>query len=169
MKLKWPENSKLRAMYTGGDKLHSGPNENIKFTVYNWYICLSFILKFLFFSFKSYGPAEATIVSTCYKCLPNDLEPPIGSPLGNTFAYVVDNQRNAVPMGVHGQLCLAGANLSRGYLNNPILTAEKYVRDPFNLNLIEGRENKMYLSGKKFFFVSSFLLKAFHKIFIHQR
>jgi len=52
---------------------------------------------------------------------------PIGKPISNTTAYILDRYYHLVPIGVAGELYLGGDGLSRGYLNNPELTAEKYI------------------------------------------
>ncbi|WP_139487922.1 non-ribosomal peptide synthase/polyketide synthase [Brevibacillus dissolubilis] len=81
-----------------------------------------------------YGPTESTVYATYYPI--NDIKDdavtiPIGAPLANTTAYVVDQHNRLVPIGVPGELCIAGDGLSSGYLNNPQLTAEKFVPHPF--------------------------------------
>jgi amino acid adenylation domain-containing protein len=82
-----------------------------------------------------YGPTETTIWSTC-KLLFNTRDPiSIGKPIGNTRAYVLDRKRNPVPIGMPGELYIAGDGLARGYLNRPELTAEKFIRDPFSSEL----------------------------------
>ncbi|MBV9788066.1 MAG: non-ribosomal peptide synthetase, partial [Chloroflexi bacterium] len=59
-------------------------------------------------------------------------EIPIGKPLSNTTAYVLDPQGQPVPVGVPGELYLGGVSLARGYLNQPALTAERFMPDPFS-------------------------------------
>jgi amino acid adenylation domain-containing protein len=80
-----------------------------------------------------YGPTEGVIYATCYYCspMPDVKRIPIGKPLGNTRAYVLDSNREPVPVGKTGELYLAGISLGRGYLNRPGLTFERYVPDPF--------------------------------------
>jgi amino acid adenylation domain-containing protein len=82
-----------------------------------------------------YGPTEATIDAVAWS-LPAptralDARVPIGRPVANTSAYVLDDQMEPVPVGVVGELYLGGAGLARGYRNRPDLTAERFGPDPF--------------------------------------
>ncbi|MBY0088466.1 non-ribosomal peptide synthetase [Brevibacillus brevis] len=81
-----------------------------------------------------YGPTEASIYAAWFSCSENELvssNTPIGRPVANTQLYIVDRHMNPVPVGVSGELCIAGKGLARGYLNRPELTAEKFVDNPF--------------------------------------
>ena len=64
----------------------------------------------------------------------------IGKPIGNTQIYIVDNFMNITPVGVTGELCIAGDSVGVGYLNRPELTAEKFIDNPFG-------EGKLYKTG----------------------
>ena len=88
-----------------------------------------------------YGPTECAVDVTYYDCNPGDVDPvPIGKPIYNTQMYVVDKYNNMVPVGVTGELCIAGENVGAGYLNNLELTAEKFIDNPFG-------EGKLYKTG----------------------
>jgi amino acid adenylation domain-containing protein len=82
---------------------------------------------------NGYGPTETTVLTADHACGPERLTqpPPMGRPLPNQRAYVLDRFGNPVPVGVRGELYVAGAGVTRGYLGRPALTAQRYVPDPF--------------------------------------
>jgi amino acid adenylation domain-containing protein len=78
-----------------------------------------------------YGPTEDTTYSTYYVVPRGADQVLVGAPVANTQAYVVDRHLQPVPIGVAGELYLAGDGLSRGYANHPAMTAERFVPNPF--------------------------------------
>ena len=105
---------KLRALLTGGDKLHA-VSRQVPFQLLN-----------------HYGPTENAVVATwtAVDCQSKEM-PPIGKPIANVQMYVLDKGMRAVPAGVSGELYLGGSSMARGYLNRAGLTAERFVPDPF--------------------------------------
>ncbi|MEO7583968.1 MAG: amino acid adenylation domain-containing protein [Ferruginibacter sp.] len=85
---------------------------------------------------NGYGPTENTTFSITYSIKETIISAPIpiGRPLNNRKAYVLDEKLQLLPVGVPGEIYLGGAGLSKGYLNSPGLTAEKFVPDPFSKN-----------------------------------
>jgi len=82
--------------------------------------------------FNSYGPTEFAIASLYHRVGPELAggEVPLGTPIAGTRAYVLDRRLRPVPWGLPGELFLAGANIGRGYLEQPALTAERFLPDP---------------------------------------
>ena len=97
--------------------------------------------------YNLYGPTEAAIDVTCWACErgSNRWTIPIGRPIANTEIYILDSHMQQVPIGVPGELHIGGNGLARGYLNQPELTAEKFVPNPFN-----GKsETRLYRTGDR--------------------
>jgi amino acid adenylation domain-containing protein len=83
---------------------------------------------------NGYGPTEDTVIATFAELDATSASAsgvPIGLPVANAQAYVLDGHLSPVPVGVVGELCLGGAGVARGYLNAPELTEQKFIPDPF--------------------------------------
>ena len=95
---------------------------------------------------NGYGPTESTTFAVCHPIAPGsrfETSVPIGRPISNTRAYILDPQLQLVPIGVPGELFIGGDGLARGYLSNPELTAEKFINSPFD----DGE--RLYRSGDR--------------------
>ncbi|MDH0865612.1 non-ribosomal peptide synthetase [Mitsuaria sp. GD03876] len=81
-----------------------------------------------------YGPTEAAVDVSWHACVLGSPQGtvPIGAPIDNTRLHVLDAHGRPVPVGVPGEIHIAGVQVARGYLNRPDLTAERFVRDPFS-------------------------------------
>ncbi|AFZ23112.1 amino acid adenylation enzyme/thioester reductase family protein [Cylindrospermum stagnale PCC 7417] len=115
--LAWSNNTALRIILTGGDRLNHYPSDTLPFKFFN-----------------NYGPTENTVVTTSGQILPGGLGskfPPIGRPIANTQVYILDRYLQPVPIGVSGELYLGGVGLARGYLNRKDLTSERFIANPF--------------------------------------
>ena len=89
--------------------------------------------------YDMYGPTETTVYATGAN-LSYDSFVHIGKPLANTKVYIVDKYMQPVPIGIIGELCIAGDGVGKGYLNRPELTDEKFIDDPFG-------DGKLYKTG----------------------
>ena len=95
-----------------------------------------------------YGPTETTIGKLLYEVEAGkqyEQTIPIGKPFSNTRIYVLSKEMSLCPIGVPGQLYIAGDGISRGYLNNDELTLEKFIRDPF----VKDGHARMYGTGDR--------------------
>nr|MDZ8062915.1 amino acid adenylation domain-containing protein [Nostoc sp. EkiNYC01] len=116
-------NTHLREIITSGDKLQITP------AISQWFGKLSDCTLH-----NQYGPSESHL-ATSYTL--NDsvetwpLLPLIGRPIANTQIYILDNYLQPVPIGVAGEIYIAGVLLAQGYLNRPELTQEKFIQNPF--------------------------------------
>src|SRR5947208_6852095 len=128
--LPWPEHAPLRAMLTWGDKLPRRPDPNLPFGLVN-----------------HYGPTENTVVASFAPVAPAEdganPVPPIGRPIANVQAYVLDRLLRPVPVGVPGELYIGGESLARGYRNNPVLTSGEFIPHP----LSNRRGARLYKTG----------------------
>ena len=96
--------------------------------------------------FNHYGPTETTVGKLVYEVSEEHegKTVPIGKPFSNTRAYILSKEMSLCPIGVPGQLYIAGQGVARGYLNRPELTAEKFIQNP------NGKEGeKMYATGDR--------------------
>ncbi len=118
----FPQNSTLRHLSVGGEKLVSMPPPSYAF-------------------YNGYGPTECTIFSTIFHVLEKEDNIPIGHPLSNVQLYVTDKQFRRLPVGAAGELLIGGAGVGRGYLNNPEKTAEAFIENPFQAGV------RLYRSG----------------------
>ncbi|MET3846944.1 amino acid adenylation domain-containing protein [Paenibacillus sp. OAE614] len=126
------ESRNLKVLITGGEDLKRDLAERVhqqfngEVTIYN-----------------EYGPTEATVGCMIYEYDPSEQKASvsIGRPADNMGTYVLDEQLHPVVMGSIGELCISGEGLAKGYLNQPELTAEKFVANPFKPG------EKMYRSG----------------------
>jgi amino acid adenylation domain-containing protein len=92
---------------------------------------------------NAYGPTETTIWSTYHAVDGASQTVPIGRPIANTRTYILDESRLPTPLGVPGQLAIAGAGLAAGYWRRPELTASRFV----SLEIQAGRWERIYLTG----------------------
>ncbi len=111
----WSADCRVRALVTGGDKLHRGVPKDLPFRVFNLY-----------------GPTEYCVIATYAEVPDRETEgiPPIGRPIANTEAFVVDSRGQLAPAGISGELWLSGAGLARGYRNGEAITKERFVAHP---------------------------------------
>ncbi|WP_186057477.1 amino acid adenylation domain-containing protein [Burkholderia gladioli] len=94
---------------------------------------------------NGYGPTEGTVCAAAWRCQPgfDDDTVPIGRPIGNVRLYLLDAHGQPVPVGTPGEIHIGGAGVARGYLNQPALSAARFLRDPFS----ETPRARMYRSG----------------------
>ncbi|UAA39460.1 amino acid adenylation domain-containing protein [Paraneptunicella aestuarii] len=117
-------NPHLEYLFIGGDKLSHYQERDYSFALVN-----------------NYGPTETTIVATFHRIEGEFPSQIIGRPISNTQVYILDQHNNPVPVGVPGELHIAGDGVARGYFNRPELTKEKFIPNPF----VSG--SRMYKSG----------------------
>jgi len=106
------DNKSLRYLQAAGDKLRYFEEKNYKVV-------------------NNYGPTENTVVATYFEVDKEYDNIPIGKSVANTQVYILDKNNKLQPIGIHGELCIGGESLARGYLHNTELTAEKFIKNPF--------------------------------------
>jgi amino acid adenylation domain-containing protein len=114
-----PPGLALRALLTAGENLVRTPPPGLPFPL-----------------FDQYGPAECTVFATRARIDPGPARPagpPIGRPIANTAAHVLDRWMEPLPIGVAGEIFLGGAGLARGYRGRPDLTADRFLPSPFGV------------------------------------
>jgi acyl-CoA synthetase (AMP-forming)/AMP-acid ligase II/acyl carrier protein len=135
MTLMWPEDASLRFLLTGADTLKHHPSAKLPFVLVN-----------------NYGPTECTVVSTSGIVPPVEnpaQKPAIGKPIFNARVYILDEALQKVPEGSAGQLFIGGEGVARGYVNRPLLTATRFMPDPFS----EEPGARMYATGDRGMFL----------------
>nr|P0C064.2 RecName: Full=Gramicidin S synthase 2; AltName: Full=Gramicidin S synthase II; Includes: RecName: Full=ATP-dependent proline adenylase; Short=ProA; AltName: Full=Proline activase; Includes: RecName: Full=ATP-dependent valine adenylase; Short=ValA; AltName: Full=Valine activase; Includes: RecName: Full=ATP-dependent ornithine adenylase; Short=OrnA; AltName: Full=Ornithine activase; Includes: RecName: Full=ATP-dependent leucine adenylase; Short=LeuA; AltName: Full=Leucine activase [Brevibacillus b len=110
----------LRSLIVGGDALSPKHINNVKRKCPNLTM------------WNGYGPTENTTFSTCFLIDKEyDDNIPIGKAISNSTVYIMDRYGQLQPVGVPGELCVGGDGVARGYMNQPALTEEKFVPNPF--------------------------------------
>jgi amino acid adenylation domain-containing protein len=108
----------LRTLISGGDTLQADHISNLwdKLAVFN-----------------TYGPTESTVCATYYQITKKETVIPIGKPIANRQVYILESDSTQLtPVGIVGELCISGKGVAAGYLNQPELTKEKFVTNPFH-------------------------------------
>ena len=96
-----------------------------------------------------YGPTDRTTIwSTCERVKRDPAPIGVGRPIANTRIYILDAGMQPVPVGVAGELYIGGAGVARGYLNQPELTAERFVADPFAVDR-GAKAGRLYRTGDR--------------------
>jgi len=95
--------------------------------------------------YNEYGPTECTVWTTVYECPAQDSPAsiPIGRPIAHARVHILDEHCKPVPVGVAGEICIGGAAVTRGYLNRPELTAERFIENPLTRN----PKDRLYRTG----------------------
>ncbi|MEO1614411.1 MAG: amino acid adenylation domain-containing protein [Planctomycetota bacterium] len=92
--------------------------------------------------FNEYGPTEATVWATSHELIPSQQAVSIGRSVGGVETLLLDENLNSVPVGLPGEICLAGDRLAKGYYGDPELTDERFIQDPR-----PERDGRLYRTG----------------------
>jgi tyrocidine synthetase-3 len=101
--------------------------------------------------FNEYGPTENSVNTTAYELQPDSQKALIGKPISNVQVYILDRSLNLSPVGVTGEICIAGSSLARGYLNNPELTAERFVVSHLSSVISDLTNDQCPMSNDRFY------------------
>ncbi|PSL44366.1 amino acid adenylation domain-containing protein/thioester reductase-like protein [Chitinophaga niastensis] len=117
---------RLKYLFTGGEQLKPVYTNGLPYQLIDYY-----------------GPTECTVFATYREVKEKDGQfiASIGTPVANTQVYILNQQQEVLPIGATGELCISGAGLAAGYLNNEALTKNKFITHPF----LQGQ--KLYLTG----------------------
>ncbi len=107
-----------------------------------------------------YGPTETTVWSSCDQLSLEQTDISIGRPIHNTQCYVLDEYQQIVPVGVNGELYIGGEGVTKGYLHNVKLSAERFVADPFTSNV----GAQLYRTGDLVRYQADSRIKYLHRI-----
>src|SRR3990167_2276141 len=133
--MKWPDTLSIRMIKIGGEAVSNYPDKTLPFDIWN-----------------GYGPTEVTVEATYYQLYTANtpphknksiMPPPIGKPIVNFEAYIVDRYLQLLPGGIAGELLIGGPGISPGYVNRDELTNEKFIVNPFNPKAT----SKLYRTG----------------------
>ena len=128
LKGSWSNSTTLRYLLTGADTLHRFPEQGLPFQLVN-----------------NYGPTECTVVATSgiVKAGSDLAKPAIGSAIANTQIYLLNEKLQQVAPGETGEIFIGGTSVARGYRNQPALTAERFLTNPFSVAV----DARMYRTG----------------------
>jgi amino acid adenylation domain-containing protein len=124
---RWPGDPRLK-IFSGGEAL-------------SWDLATQ-LLKKCSELWNFYGPTETAVYSSIHHVTACDRAVLVGRPIDNTQIHILDAHQQPVPIGLPGEISIAGAGVARGYLNRPELTTEKFLPDPFS-----GPSGRMYRTG----------------------
>ncbi len=121
------DNKYLKLLVTGGEKLFKVPKRHYSIA-------------------NGYGPTEDCVFATQFLVDKQYRNIPIGKPMGNNKIYIVNSKGNLSPIGVVGEICISGKQLSKGYLNQIELTKQKFIENPYNYEQ-DDDYNRLYKTG----------------------
>jgi amino acid adenylation domain-containing protein len=133
------ENGSLEIVISGGETLEESVKNSLIKKGYRLY--------------NHYGPTETTIDALTQQCAAGD-PVTLGKPIANCQVYIMGENNLQLPIGVAGELCIAGAGVARGYLNRPELTAEKFIELEVKVKVEEGEAPRQQIPNKHMSYTS---------------